>query len=142
LGELSSFPQPPQVSYTPEERPISFTFPFNPKSPFDRKSASENPQSDQQNLLDDIDDAIDEFMYTLPATTYKTLPATTYSPELEPTTYTPEANSKIYTPEPVLSNATYDPKHERKDSVMPYLDKELPPVPLKDEKYRKGSLRG
>jgi hypothetical protein len=142
----------PRVSYTPEERPISFTFPFDPKHPFDRKSTSETSQSDQQNLLDDIDDAIDEFMYTLPATTYNTLPATTYSPEPtpEPTlpnaTYTlePTLSSATYTPEPVLSSATYDPRHERKDSVMPaqsYSD-ERPPVPLKDDKYRKGSLRG
>jgi hypothetical protein len=141
----------PRVSYTPEQRPISFTFPFDPKNPFDRKSTSETSRSDQQNLLDDIDDAIDEFMYTLPATTYKTLPATTYSPEptTEPTlssaTYTPEPtlSSATYTPEPILSSATYDPRHERKDSVMPsqsYPD-EPPPVPLKDDKYRKGSIR-
>ena len=102
--------------------------------------------------LDDIDDAIDEFMYTLPATTYKTLPATTYDPKpaAEPTlssaTYNPEStlSSATYKPEPILSSATYDPRHARKDSVMPsqsYAD-EPPPVPLKDDKYRKGSLRG
>ncbi|KAI4693632.1 uncharacterized protein J4E84_002206 [Alternaria hordeiaustralica] len=142
----------PRISYTPNERPISFTFPFDPKHPFDRKSTSETSQSDQQNLLDDIDDAIDEFMYTLPATTYKTLPATTYDPKpaAEPTlssaTYNPEPtlSNATYKPEPILSNATYDPRHARKDSVMPsqsYAD-EPPPVPLKDDKYRKGSIRG
>ncbi|KAF1835265.1 hypothetical protein BDW02DRAFT_496507 [Decorospora gaudefroyi] len=111
---------PPRISYTPQERPISFTFTFNPKSPFDRKSESETSQSDQHNLLNDIDDAIDEIMYTLPASTYKTLPANTYVPEL-----------------PTLSNATYDPRHERKDSVVPtymYSDKELPPLPLMENR--------
>ncbi|KAH8631207.1 hypothetical protein IG631_12889 [Alternaria alternata] len=153
----------PRISYTPEERPISFTFPFDPKHPFDRKSTSETSQSDQQNLLDDIDDAIDEFMYTLPAATYSPLPATTYSPQPtpepilssatytpEPTlssaTYNPEATltSAIYKPEPILSSAVYDPRHARKDSAMPSQDyaDERPPVPLKDDKYRKGSLRG
>ncbi|KAF1944878.1 hypothetical protein EJ02DRAFT_419936 [Clathrospora elynae] len=121
-------PQPPRISYTPEERPISFTFPtFDPKNPFDRTS-NYSSQSDQQNLLNDIDDAIDEaFMYTLPATTYTTLPATTYKSE------------------PILSSAMYKPKHERMDSVTPnpvYSDKDLPPVPLKDEKYKKASLQG
>ncbi|CAN9296590.1 hypothetical protein CC77DRAFT_1099988 [Alternaria alternata] len=153
----------PRISYTPEERPISFTFPFDPKHPFDRKSTSETSQSDQQNLLDDIDDAIDEFMYTLPAATYSPLPATTYSPQPtpepilssatytpEPTlssaTYNPEATltSATYKPEPILSSAVYDPRHARKDSAMPSQDyaDERPPVPLKDDKYRKGSLRG
>lgn len=121
--EQSISHQPPRVSYTPEERPISFTFPFDPRSPFDKNSNSESSQRDQQHLLNDIDDAIDEvFMYTLPATTYTTLPSTTYSPV------------------EVLSKAVYDPQHARKDSVMPsheYSDDDLPPVPLKDEKYRK-----
>jgi hypothetical protein len=151
--------QPPRLSYTPQERPISFTFPFDPKSPFDRKSqSSTSTKSDHQNLLDDIDDAIDEFMYTLPSATYQTLPAKTYDPLLAKTyeplpakTYDPLPATKYeplpgttYAPEPTLSNAKYDPKHERKDSVMPaptYSDKELPPVPPKDEKYRKGSIR-
>jgi hypothetical protein len=159
-GEERSLPlQPPRISYTPHERPISFTFPFDPKSPFDRKSnSSTSSHLDQQNLLNDIDDAIDEFMYTLPSTTYKTLPAMTYEP-LPATTYEPLSAkayeplpattykplpATTYTPEPTLSNATYDPRHERKDSVMPaptYSDKDLPPVPPKDEKYRKGSIR-
>ncbi|KAI2474798.1 hypothetical protein Ptr902_13785 [Pyrenophora tritici-repentis] len=94
---------------------ISFTFPFDPKQPFDRKSNSQPSQSEQQNLLDDIDDAIDEFMYTLPATAYNTLPATRYnsnSPILSNATYTPTAPTPA--PEPVLSSAKYDPKHERR----------------------------
>lgn len=153
----------PRVSYTPEERPISFTYPFDPKYPFDRKSTTETSQFNQQNLLNDIDDAIDaldEFMYTLPSTTYQTLPSTTYSPEpmLSSARYSPEPklSSAAYTPEPILSsakyvpertlsNAKYDPRHERKDSAMPSQNNsedERPPVPLKDEKYRKASMRG
>ncbi|KAF1844667.1 uncharacterized protein K460DRAFT_394503 [Cucurbitaria berberidis CBS 394.84] len=116
---------PPRISYTPEARPISFSFPFDPKAPFDRVSTSASKPLEQQNLLDDIDDAIDEvFMYTLPSTTYNTLPATTYEP------------SQVA---PSTTNAS---KHERKDSAMPshaYSDTDLPPVPLKDEKYRKVS---
>ncbi|EOA88398.1 uncharacterized protein SETTUDRAFT_107543 [Exserohilum turcica Et28A] len=140
----------PRVSYTVEERPISFTFPFDPKQPFDRKSTTETTHSDQNNLLDDIDDAIDEFMYTLPSSTFQTLPATTYSPEptLSSARYTPEPtlSSATYTPEPKLSSAKYyDPRHQRKDSAMPSQtsseDDERPPVPLKDDKYRKGSIR-
>ncbi|EMD59216.1 hypothetical protein COCSADRAFT_194014 [Bipolaris sorokiniana ND90Pr] len=155
----------PQISYTPEERPISFTFPFDPKQPFDRKSNSSVSQSNQHNLLSDIDDAIDEFMYTSPSaaprsTIYQLLPATTYSPEptlssaryspKEPTlssaTYSPEhmLSSAKYIPERTLSSAKYDPRHERKDSAMPSQcnsEDERPPVPLKDEKYRKGSIR-
>lgn len=118
-------PHPPRISYTPEERPISFTFPFDPKSPFDKNSMSESGPPGQQNLLDDIDDAIDEvFMYTLPATTYKALPAIAYDPTDS------------------MPNSAYELKHGRKDSVMPqhvYSDTNLPPVPLKDEKYRKVS---
>lgn len=118
--------KPPRVSYTPEEQSISFTIPFDPKSPFDRKSTSETGSMKRTNILEDIDVAIDEvFMYTLPATTYTTLPATSYSPK------------KI-----TLPSTKYDPKHMRKDSVMPgdlYLDKELPPVPLKDEKFRRAT---
>ncbi|KAL6707060.1 hypothetical protein ACN47E_004812 [Coniothyrium glycines] len=115
--------EPPRVIYVPEERPISFTFPFDPKSPFDRNSTSEIDDTKTLDILDDIDIAIDEvFMYTLPTTKYTTLPAATYSPEA------------------TLPSTTYEPKHERKDSAMPYnpyVDAELPPVPLKDEKYRK-----
>lgn len=116
---------PPRVSYTPEERPISFTFSFNPKSPFDKRSTSEVSQANQDHLLDDIDDAIDEvFMFTLPATKYSSLPSIEHEQyEISPKT-------------------KYSPMHERKDSVIPlheYLDKALPPVPLKDEIYRKKS---
>jgi len=140
----------PRTPYSGRERPISFTFPFDPKQPFDRKSNSQSSQTEQQNLLDDIDDAIDEFMYTLPATAYNTLPTTRYnvdSPTLSNATYSPAAQTPA--PEPILSSAKYDPRHERKDSFMPYTpfvptvdDDERPPVPIKDEKYRKGSIRG
>lgn len=120
--------RPPRVSYTPEEHPIMFTMPFDPKSPFDKKSSSEVGNSKGSNILEDIDVAIDEvFMYTLPSTTYATLPAAT----LPATTYSPGTTA---------ANKKYDARHGRKDSVMPsdlYLDKELPPVPLKDEKYRR-----
>jgi hypothetical protein len=149
--ERDIFLHPPRISYTPQERPISFTFPFDPKSPFDRQSQSSTTSlSDQENLLNDIDDAIDEFMYTLPATQFDTLPAMAYAPR-PATTYEPLPAKKyeplpatIYAPELTLSNAKYDPKHERKDSVMPaqtYSDEDLPPVPPKDEKYRKGHMR-
>jgi hypothetical protein len=103
---------PPRISYTPEERPISFTIPFDTRSStssrFDTSSNSET-SSEPSNLLDEIDDAIDQvFLYSvtshtsddshtakeeaisatktyeLPATTYE-LPATTY--ELPATTY-------------------------------------------------------
>lgn len=141
----------PRTPYSGRERPISFTFPFDPKQPFDRKSNTQPSQLEQQNLLDDIDDAIDEFMYTLPATAYNTLPVTRYNadpPTLSNTTYNP-APAPTSAPEPVLSSAKYDPKHERKDSFMPYTpfvptidEDERPPVPLKDDKYRKGSIRG
>ncbi|CAA9963623.1 hypothetical protein CFE70_007736 [Pyrenophora teres f. teres 0-1] len=134
----------PRTPYSGRERPISFTFPFDPKQPFDRKSNSQSSQPEQQNILDDIDDAIDEFMYTLPATAYNTLPAARYNSDsltLSNAIYNPAAPA----PEPVLSSAKYDPKHERKDSFMPFVpieEDERPPVPLKDDKYRKGSIRG
>lgn len=91
---------------------------------------------------------------TLPATTYETLPSTTYSSSptssfdtLPSTTYTPESVKKLdtlpsttYTPGPFLPSTAYVPKHERKDSVMPYhAYSDLPPVPPKDEKYRRPS---
>ncbi|CAO2648495.1 Nn.00g077620.m01.CDS01 [Neocucurbitaria sp. VM-36] len=118
------FLNPPRVSYTPEERPISFTFPFDPKCPFDRKSTTECAPLEQHNLLDDIDVAIDEvFMCTLPATAYKAHQKTSCDHSTQ------------------LPKTTYEVKHERKDSVVPYhaySDTDLPPVPLKDEKYRKG----
>jgi hypothetical protein len=97
-------------------------------------------------------------MYTLPSTTYENLPAMTYEPlpaktydplpakayePLPAATYKP-LPATTYAPELTLTNAKYDPRHERKDSVMPtqtYSDKDLPPVPPKDEKYRKGSIR-
>lgn len=90
----------------------------------------------------------------LPATTYELLPTTTYhaSPTtlvntLPSTSYNAAAEraldtlpSTTYTPGPFLPSATYTSKHERKDSVMPYHpSSELPPVPPKDEKYRRPS---
>ncbi|KAH4238516.1 hypothetical protein HBI64_030910 [Parastagonospora nodorum] len=57
---------PPRISYTPEERPISFT--FTNESPFDTRSHSESSLGPNHNLLDEIDDAIDQvFLYTLPS---------------------------------------------------------------------------
>lgn len=57
---------PPRISYTPEERPISFT--FTNESPFDTRSHSESTLGPNHNLLDEIDDAIDQvFLYTLPS---------------------------------------------------------------------------
>lgn len=127
----------PRISYTPEERPISFSFPFDPKCPFDRKSTTEctQPREQHSNLLDDIDVAIDEvFMCTLPATTYEAHPATTCD-------HHQQKGAKVGAE--VREAAVV--KHERKDSVMrgglmyhAYSDTDLPPVPLKDEKYRKG----
>lgn len=161
--------------YIPEVRPISFNFAFDQRSPGPMTPIS------NEDLLADIDAAIDEsYMYsspatrydalptpnalhavrqvdTLPATTYELLPTTTYNatstasidilpstkynappaPTLDTlpsTTYTP------YTPGPILSSATYTSRHERKDSVMPYpADSDVPPVPPKDEKYRRPS---
>ncbi|KAF9701595.1 hypothetical protein EKO04_000324 [Ascochyta lentis] len=93
---------------------------------------------------------------TLPATTYELLPTTTYKASattntdtLPATTYdaTPEPildvlPSTTYTPGPFLPSATYVLKNERKDSVIPYhaySEFESPPVPPKDEKYRRPS---
>lgn len=83
----------------------------------------------------------------LPATTYTasptalidTLPSTTHTSEPQPQTLA-TLPSTTYSPEPILPSTTYAPKHERKDSVMPYhTSSGLPPVPPKDEKYRKPS---
>jgi hypothetical protein len=159
---------PPRVSYTPEERPISFTIPFDTRSStssrFDTSSNSES-SSEPTNLLDEIDDAIDQvFLYSvsshteeaekkkgimLSATKYvaETLPATKYQPELmlAPTKYdasakdsTPKPKETLlpatkYEPEPkqiTLPSTTYSPPRGRKDSAVPWLEKELPPVPL------------
>ena len=91
---------------------------------------------------------------TLPVMTYQLLPSTIYSPSsitsidiLPSTTYTaapiqiPDTlPSTTYSPGALLSSVTYEPKKERKDSVMPYYTySELPPVPPKDEKYRRPS---
>ena len=103
---------PPRVSYTPEERPISFAFPN--ESPFDTHSNSESARSSNQNLLDEIDDAIDQvFSYGVPK-------------KVE------EKEQELV----LLPSTTYEPRrvqqHMRKDSVVPYSghSKELPPLPL------------
>lgn len=162
--------------YIPEVRPISFNFAFDQKSPGPMTPIS------NEDLLADIDAAIDEgYLYsssgtkydalptpnalqaasqagTLPATTYGLLPSTTYSASpttsvdtLPSTTYSPAPSSAqsldtlpstTYTPGPFLPSTSYAPasKHERKDSVMPYhAYSDLPPVPPKDEKYRRPS---
>ncbi|KAF2826463.1 hypothetical protein CC86DRAFT_30155 [Ophiobolus disseminans] len=104
---------PPRVSYTPEERPISFAFPN--ESPFDTHSNSESARSSNQNLLDEIDDAIDQvFSYGAP----KEKRGNEFQKEQELV---------------LLPSTKYDPRqHVRKDSVVPYsgLSKELPPLPL------------
>ncbi|KAF2633518.1 hypothetical protein BU25DRAFT_405395 [Macroventuria anomochaeta] len=158
---------PPHI---PEVRPISFNFAFDQKSPGPKTPIS------NEDLLANIDAAIDEnYIYsspdtrynalptpnalraasqidTLPATTYELLPTTTYTASptnsvdtLPSTTYNPVSSqtldtlpSTTYAPGPFLPSATYTPKHKRKDSVMPYhAYSDLPPVPSKDEKYRR-----
>ncbi|KAI8943742.1 hypothetical protein NX059_001722 [Plenodomus lindquistii] len=126
----------PRLSYDPEYRPISLTFSFDPRSPFDKRSTSESKHSLQKDLLEDIDDAIDEvFKFTspIPATTAQVvkaktcdiLPATKFeSPTLLPATK--------FEPTEMLPKTTYTPQRERKDSVIPlheYADKELPALP-------------
>jgi hypothetical protein len=128
--ESNVSPIPPRISYTLHERPISFTFSF-PESAFDTKSVSAT-SSNSSNILDDIDDAIDQvFMYSLPThTSTKNAPST--SVDILPATR--------YEPKLFLPSTTYDPRHERKDSVAPSQvekEDEGPPVPLKDEKYRR-----
>jgi hypothetical protein len=171
---------PPRISYTPEERPISFT--FTNTSPFDTQSRTSRTTNPNHNLLDEIDDAIDQvFLYAassrtsiktentdilLPATKYEApssnnapepkkepfvLPALKYeapvallsSKKYEPEPKKQELESKKYEPEqnryeddlakqpPALPSKTYNAQqHARKDSVVPWTDKELPPVPI------------
>jgi hypothetical protein len=120
-SDVSVFP--PRVSYSPSERPISFNFPV-PQSAFDTNSNFASV-SDQHNLLDEIDDAIDQvFLYRAASHTPTTevLPATKYQPEV------------------FLPSTRYNPRHQRKDSVVPSQvveEEKAPPVPLKDDKYRK-----
>jgi hypothetical protein len=167
---------PPRISYTPEERPISFT--FTNSSPFDTHSRTSRSTNPNHNLLDEIDDAIDQvFLYSVSShTSAKTenteilLPATKYEPEpkkkkmsnnndddddfvlpavsyeapglvLSAKKYEPEKKTyendlaKRYVddlakqPPVVLPGKTYQ-QHARKDSVVPWTDKELPPVPI------------
>lgn len=102
---------PPHVSYTPEERSILFA--FSNESPFDTHSNSESARSSNQNLLDEIDDAIDQvFAYGA----------------------TPREGKKGQDLV-LLPSTTYNPKqHARKDSVMPASNdwslKDLPPLPM------------
>jgi hypothetical protein len=75
---------------------------------------------------------------TLPSTSYDTLPSTTYKASAPPTLDT--LPSTTYIRDSILPSATYVPSHGRKDSVMPYsASSDVPPVPPKDEKYRRGS---
>jgi hypothetical protein len=70
---------------------------------------------------------------TLPATKYEgdlaniTLSATKYEPQLllPATTYEPEPKKAT-----ALPSTTYQPERARKDSAVPWLEKELPPVPI------------
>jgi hypothetical protein len=113
----------PRISYTPEERPISFT--FTNTSNFDTHSRTSRSANLNANLLDEIDDAIDQvFLYSvtsnassdstktadtdilLPSTTYE-LPATTYEApaktyELPTTTY------ELPAPTSKLASAAYE----------------------------------
>lgn len=81
----------------------------------------------------------------LPSTTYSASPTTAID-TLTSTTYTPEPQtldtlpSTTYSPGSFLPSTTYAPRQERKDSVMPYhAYSDLPPVPPKDEQYRRPS---
>ncbi|KAJ4987525.1 hypothetical protein SVAN01_06982 [Stagonosporopsis vannaccii] len=168
LSVTSHVVSPP---YIPEYRPISFNFAFDQRSPGPKTPIS------NEDLLANIDAAIDEsYIYISPdtrydslptpnalqaasgeetpsATTFELLPSTTYSASsttsvetLPSTAYNPEPRaldtlpSTAYSPDSFLPSTTYAPKHERKDSVMPYHTyTDLPPVPLKDEKYRRPS---
>lgn len=155
--------------YIPEVRPVSLNFAFDQRSPGPRTPVSNaDLLADIDSAIDDsysysspetrydalpapkMLQAIDR-IDTLPATTYEILPSTTYiafSPSsfdtLPSTTYKPESPqtldtlpSTTYTPG---SYVAYTPKHERKDSVMPYhAYSDLPPVPPKDAKYIKAS---
>ncbi|KAH6642440.1 hypothetical protein C7974DRAFT_409000 [Boeremia exigua] len=81
----------------------------------------------------------------LPSTTYSglstpsvdTLPSTTYMAAPQTLDTLP---STTYSADSFLPSTTYAPRYERKDSVMPYhMHSELPPVPPKDERYRRPS---
>jgi hypothetical protein len=97
---------PPRISYTPEERPISFTFP--------REAHDVEAARDARRLLCDIDDAIEQ-CFRVAAEPEERLVATTYE---------------------VLPSTTYDARHGRKDSAVPWSacgngrEKDLPPVPV------------
>lgn len=114
---------PPRVSYTPEERPISFPS-------LDTENVAELPGDGRGNadLLSDIDDAIDRVFE--------------YGRE--------ERREESREGPMLLPSTTYDPKKDqerygRKDSVMPGnahasgsasgsgTGKELPPLPVREE---------
>lgn len=146
---------------------MSFT--ISRTSAFDTKSRTSSSTSSNQNILDEIDDAIDQvFLFTvpsdevakasaekerdyehgemliLPATKYEApvwkevvLPQKKYEPVpkaqdvlLPATKYEPEQKQVIEQKKPVLPSTTYTPARPRKDSVVPWTDKELPPVPI------------
>jgi len=130
-SQVSNYP--PRVSYTPEERPISFVFPM-PESEFDTISVSATAAS-QQNILDEIDDAIDQMCFynathhpeeeVQPA--HEILPATKYEPSPSPT-------KRIAELSPTRSTKPASPRphqhHKRQDSCTPDHNKELPPLPV------------
>lgn len=114
---------PPRVFYSPQERPISFTF---PTSPFDTHSVSESNRN-SDHLLEEIDDAIDQcfrdcIVQKAISVQIRPEPALLLLPS---TRYDPRQNERPKEPQ--------NDRHARKDSVMPMsacLDKELPPTPL------------
>jgi hypothetical protein len=141
----------PRISYTPEERPISFT--FTNTSPFDTHSRTSRTTNLNANLLDEIDDAIDQvFLYSvsshnssnsnktantdilLPSTTYE-LPAKTY--ELPATAYEVPANTyELPATTYELPATKYEPE-KKKDSGSAFVLSAVKyePAMLKPKKY-------
>ncbi|OAL01952.1 hypothetical protein IQ06DRAFT_219706 [Phaeosphaeriaceae sp. SRC1lsM3a] len=117
----------PRISYNPDERPISFT--FASASNFDTRSRTASTTSSNHNILDEIDDAIDQvFLFT-----DLILPATKYEPEPKQIVEQKQVVEQQQVVEPkkaVLPSTAYIPQRPRKDSVVPWTDKELPPVPI------------
>lgn len=118
--------RPPRVSFHPSQRPISFTFPLA-ASEFDTKNTSATSPMNQ-NILDEIDDAIDQMCAYHADIQPQTLPATTYQPPatLPRTVYEPPS-----APVPVKQKRRESPQqHKRNDSCMrSSCEKELPPLP-------------
>jgi hypothetical protein len=107
---------PPRISYTPTERPITFT--FANESPFDTRSRTESTSSINTNILDEIDDAIDQvFSYTAPSrapaqdaqTAPMILPATTYE--------APSSSNEMLLP--ALKYDSSAPSSSTKDPLLP-----------------------